>query len=165
MNFDNRKNLPIEHLRIGECIFTNRKMLISTVLGSCVSVTFYHYQSGSSGIFHAILPDTSFSKHDMSPCNYADAAITSILSRFRKKRINFSEIEVKMFGGANTMKDRADPLMKELLDVGLKNVNAARKVLNEYRIRTATEHILGSKGRKIIFNTSNGDVFMSFLSL
>ncbi|MFW5734040.1 MAG: hypothetical protein ACOCWR_03170, partial [Oceanidesulfovibrio sp.] len=33
--------LTLEHLKISECLVTSRDCLVTTVLGSCVSVTFF----------------------------------------------------------------------------------------------------------------------------
>jgi chemotaxis protein CheD len=163
MNPEIKDKLQNEHLSIGECIFTCRKMLINTVLGSCVSVTFYHASSNYAGMFHAMLPDAGMSGRKDFPCNFADVAIHSLLARFKYFKVPAHELDVKLFGGANTMCSGEDAGINEMLDVGLKNVQSARAVLKEYGLVPVREDVLGSSGRKLVFNTSTGDVWMKYL--
>lgn len=163
MKFIPPEKLPVEHLSIGECIFTSKNVFVSTVLGSCVSVTFFHPASNYAGMFHAMLPDGGFSKDKSIPCNFADVAINSILARFKSKGVRVAELEVKLFGGANTFVQNENSKMRDILDVGKKNVESARRSLLEYGLCPKVENVLGAKGRKIIFNTSTGEVWMKFL--
>ncbi|NCC26259.1 MAG: hypothetical protein EOM25_13860, partial [Deltaproteobacteria bacterium] len=50
------QDLPLVYLQLGQCIFTGDKMIISTVLGSCVGGTFFHAPTGLAAMFHSMLP-------------------------------------------------------------------------------------------------------------
>jgi Chemotaxis protein; stimulates methylation of MCP proteins len=51
-----------------------------------------------------------------------------------------------------------------LFKVGVRNVEVARQVLNQFEIPVVARHIGGTSGRKIIFNTSTGKVKMILLN-
>ncbi len=153
--------VPVIHLKIGECLFTREKLLVSTVLGSCVSVTFHHAPTGTSAMFHAMLPDVHrIRQTDREVCNFVDAAIERILRGFERQDVPLREVVVKLLGGANSMKSRCALHIAEALDVGRRNVEQARATLLGSGLSPVSEHILGAEGRKVLFYTGTGDVWV-----
>lgn len=150
------QGLPQEHLKIGECIFTTRDILIVTVLGSCVSVTFHHPE-GAAAMFHAMLPDSSQSSGPVRhPCNFADLAVAAVLERFRSRGLSLRALRTRLFGGGNTFCAEERGRMAEMLDVGRKNVVSARAALERHGLTPLSEDVLGAKGRKVLFHTATG---------
>lgn len=159
-----RLGLPVEHLRIGECIFTRREVVISTVLGSCVSATFFHPPTKAAGMFHAMLPYFAMARGDgLRPCGYADSAVDLLLERFTRLGIRPAELSVKLFGGANIMQ-ASTPDLDAALDVGRKNVESARAALARHGVRIAREHVLGGSGRKVYLCTADGRTWLRSIS-
>ncbi|MGE4558431.1 MAG: chemotaxis protein CheD [Desulfovibrionaceae bacterium] len=154
----------IEHLKIGECIFTRKNVLVSTVLGSCVSLTFYHRETGASGMFHSMLPDSSLAKNIRQECNYVNLAVTNILERFKRLGIPPTALEVKLFGGGNTLQAKEKYAVQEDLDIGRKNVEAARLAIASRSMRIINEDVQGGKGRKVVFYTRTGEVWVRYIS-
>lgn len=153
--------VPVVHLKIGECIITSDPVLISTVLGSCVSVTFHHPTTGMAAMFHAMLPDLERSTREpRNACNFVDAAIERILRAFERKPVPMTEVTLKLLGGACTMRPQGDDFITSTLDVGRKNVEQAKAKLAEWGLKIASEHILGAEGRKVLFYTLTGDVWV-----
>ena len=65
-------------------------------------------------------------------------------------------LRAKVFGGAcvlEAFQSRAD-------DLGTRNVEIALKVLAEEQIPGIAEDLGGSQGRKLIFHTNDGDVWV-----
>lgn len=151
-----RLGVPVEHLKIGECIFTRRSVLIATVLGSCVSLTFHHPETGASGMFHSMLPDSSLAKTIRQPCNYVDLAVDRLLERFSRLGVEPGGLEVMLFGGGNTLRPEEREKIRQDLDVGRKNVEAARKAMARRSMRILSEDALGDRGRKVIFHAATG---------
>ncbi|MCM0753878.1 chemotaxis protein CheD [Desulfovibrio aminophilus] len=146
-----------EHLKIGECIFTTRDLLIVTVLGSCVSATFHHPLSRAAAMFHAMLPDSRQSSGPVRhPCTFADLAVARIMERFRRLGLPAAEIRVRLFGGAGALCPEEQARLRGLLDVGSKNVEAARAALTAQGLRVLSEDVLGPRGRKVLFHTGSG---------
>ncbi|MFV0423683.1 chemotaxis protein CheD [Oleidesulfovibrio sp.] len=158
-------DLPHVHLKIGEGIVTRKALLISTVLGSCVSVTFFHRDLRLGGIFHAMLPSVgdSYSVQN-DPCRYVDTAIEAVYGNFEKRGLNPSEVEVKLFGGAFSMGLKEEYPDRCVIDVGGRNVSRAREVLADKGLMIIGEQVQGSRGRKLLFNTATGEVWVKLLS-
>lgn len=148
------------HLQIGECIITEKPMVIATVLGSCVSATFFHKPTGMSAIFHALLPSHEIDKQIDSPCKYADLSIEAIAKRFTRRSIRPRDVEVKLFGGAFTMNGGQRELVRSIVDVGSRNVETARASLAAFGFHISREDTLGGRGRKLFFFTESGDVWV-----
>lgn len=149
------------HLKIGEGIVTSSDILISTVLGSCVSVTFFNARIGLAGIFHAMLPtEHGYRRAGGEPCKFVDSAIALIYEQFMRRGVKNSEIEIKLFGGAYSMDRVGTGDVRSIVDVGGKNVAVAREELKKRGLDIVRENVLGDRGRKLVFDTRTGEVWM-----
>ncbi|GAB6127393.1 chemotaxis protein CheD [Humidesulfovibrio idahonensis] len=157
--------LPVGHVNIGDCAFAPRSMVLTTVLGSCVSATFFHPGRKAGGMFHAMLPDKSLRRASStaSDCTYADLAVAALVERFRAAGMPPAELEVKLFGGANTLQQSYGGDLREMLDVGRKNVEVALATLAGFGLRPKKQDVLGALGRKLYFCTGTGEVWLSYL--
>ena len=63
----------------------------------------------------------------------------------------------KVFGGAGVLIDMVQ------FNIGLRNIEIAKKMLSEVSIPIIASHTGGNSGRKIIFNTATGEVLMQLL--
>ena len=131
---------------------------ITTLLGSCVAVTMHSKRLGVGAICHALLPSC---RREESCCHtetgkYVQCAIELMLQEFNTRGILNSEIEVKLFGGS----DMFDTVDGKRLSVGRQNLEMALKMLEEACVRVVTQDLGGPRGRKIIFHTHTGDVFL-----
>lgn len=153
---------PITILKIGECIFTKKPMTISTVLGSCVAATFYHPPTRFSAMFHAILPQRKDSIGKRSQCSYVDSAVQGILERYKRRGIAFSELKVRLFGGAYTLQPGSEELQQSL-DVGDRNIRVAKMKLAQHQIKIIDENIYSDKGRNLYLDTVTGQARVTYL--
>jgi len=138
----------------------NRPTLAHTVLGSCVSVTFYVPARGLSGIFHALLPKaTEYRLHvpEATPYKFVDTAIASIVQRLLRRGAALTEIECKVFGGSSA-------LFAAERSVGRRNVETAFAVLDSLGLRVAASNVGGERGRKIVFASGTGEIFVRLLN-
>lgn len=156
-------HLPTAHVGIGDCCLSLKPVLFATVLGSCVSVTFFHPGRKVGGMFHAMLPEHSLRKNQR-PCLFADLAVATMVERFRARGMRAADLVVKFFGGANTMQANHPEAMREMLDVGRKNVDQARAALTAHGLSPVVEDVLGCHGRKLFFSTETGEVWLRYLS-
>lgn len=160
----NNLGLPIGHVSIGDCAFATRAMLLTTVLGSCVCATFHHPARQAGGMFHAMLPDVSLARPHNRPCTFADQAVACMVQRFRARGMDPADLVVKLFGGANTMISKQPCALREVLDVGKKNVDSALAALAAFGLHPVAEDTLGARGRKLFFATATGQVWMTRLT-
>lgn len=160
------RGVPTLHLRISECLITPEEAIISTVLGSCVSVTFFHKATRVAAMFHAMLPDSALARGDTSePCKFVDTAMERILSPYRQRRIPIAELETKLFGGAYSLKSRhKNTACQDMVDVGAKNVAAADVLLKRHGLKPVKRQVMGDRGRKILMHTHSGVVWMKHLA-
>jgi chemotaxis protein CheD len=131
-----------------------------TVLGSCVAVTFYVPARGLSGIFHALLPRAAeYRLHapEATPYKFVDTAISAIVHRLLRRGASLFEIECKVFGGASA-------LFAEDMSVGQRNVETAFETLAELGLRVAASNVGGDRGRKIVFASGTGEIFVRLLN-
>lgn len=154
------RHLNTEHLMIAEGKLYTEPLLVQTVLGSCVSVSFFHPRKNIGAIFHSLLPQ--FSAYETDEKNaavfrYVDSAITRMVQAFGEINIKPSSLECKVFGGANA-------LFPKEVSVGEKNVRTAFESLAKYNLRVVASNVGGMKGRKILFLPHTGDVFVKLLN-
>jgi chemotaxis protein CheD len=92
--------LPVIHLKAGEIYIAENPTLVATVLGSCISVTMFNNRFKIGAICHGALPVYDKYKYG-EPFKYVDFSISYMVSRLSNYGIKTSEIEVKLFGGAD----------------------------------------------------------------
>lgn len=160
-----RSGLPLGHVSIGDCAFALKPVILTTVLGSCVCVTFHHPGRKAGGMFHAMLPDKGLRRSSGTrACTFADLAVAAMLERFCQAGMIPAELIVKIFGGANTMEAGYGSSNLDMLDVGRKNVNTALAALAANGLAPSSSDVLGAVGRKLFFSTATGEVWLSHLT-
>ena len=138
----------------------DRPTMAHTVLGSCVSVTFFAPRQGLAAIFHALLPKASeyrIHELDPSPYKFVDTAIATMIQRLTHRGVRLTDLECKVFGGANA-------LFAEEMSVGRRNVETAFATLAGLGLRVAASNVGGERGRKIVFSSSTGEIFVRLLN-
>ena len=159
--------LPQIDLHSGGLIITREPQWVMTVLGSCVAVTMFSPRVRLAAICHAMLPHPrpDFEAGPNNPAEhfrFVSHALPVMTDRFFQMGIAPSEIEVKLFGGANIL--HAEPGETQKHWVGNANVATARDFLAQARFLVAAENVGGTRGCKIFFNTESGVVLHKHLS-
>ncbi len=149
------------HIRQGEMIFGETSMRVHTVLGSCIAITMYHRETKCFAMCHAMLPESSCSPKNVhyNPYNYVDTVTEVMMARFRDAGIFPHELEIKYFGGA----DMFEGSFRSEKTVGKKNIETVRQVMTMYNVTVLSSDVGGIRGRKIVFDTTTGDVFVKKL--
>jgi len=154
------------YLKPGEMYFADRPALIVTVLGSCVAVTMFCRRAGLSAICHGLLPRCPAEKVCDSGCiegfKYVDCSIRQMAKLFDRHGIARRELEVKCFGGGDMF--YRDVNKREAVSVGKQNLTIAQQVLASEGLSLKVSDVGGMRGRKILFYTDNGDVFLKRLT-
>jgi len=149
----------IDNIYLGPCevCISSKPTVVSTVLGSCVAVTMYCKRYMTGGICHAMLP---VRHSDGNPLRYVDSAILYMTDKFLSMGIKRDEIEVKLFGGGNVIY-----CSDENNTIGCKNVGTALNVIARENLRLTVSDVNGNEGRKLLFHTHTGDVFMKRIGI
>jgi chemotaxis protein CheD len=151
------------YLKPGELFSGELATHVTTVLGSCVAITMYDPKSHAAAICHAIQP---VCRRAALKCNHlcadefrsVDCALDEMLRRMDRMGAVRDEMEIKVFGGAAII-GRSRGRQREG-GVGGQNVDAARQMLAEYGLSISVMVVGGCEGRKIIFDTGTGAVFL-----
>jgi chemotaxis protein CheD len=148
-------------LHPGGHYFGDRDTRIRTILGSCVSMTFWHPQLRVGGMCHYLLPERS-SEHsatdELKPDGrYADAAIALLLAEMDAVGAPHKEYQVKLFGGGS-MFPGTDKSRTILL--GIRNVQAARRLVAQHGFTCVAEHLGDIGHRSVIFEVWSGEVWV-----
>ena len=133
-----------------------RPTVVHTVLGSCVTVTFFCRAKKIGAIFHAILPvmpKKEKNKPGRNQYKYVDTSIRHILRSLHSIGVKDAQIEAKVFGGAQA-------IFKGNLKPGPNNIRVAFEVLTKHKIKILASDVGGDKGRNLAFITDTGEVFV-----
>ncbi|GBE02728.1 chemoreceptor glutamine deamidase CheD [bacterium BMS3Bbin06] len=160
-----KTKLPVVYLKPGEMYTAERPTMVSTVLGSCVSVTMFSRRLKIGAICHGFLPKCTNTKHCdshyMEEFKYVDYSIMQMIEGFDKYGIKRSEIEVKLFGGADALSLQGDK--PGTFTVGRQNIQTAIQVIKNERLHLIISDTGGLRGRKLIFYTHTGEVLLKRL--
>ena len=150
------KSLPKRLLYPADIFVDKTPCMVSTVLGSCVSVCFYDPALKQGAINHYILPQ--WNGHDLATMKYGNLAIIRILGELLVLGSKYENIVAKVFGGAEVLSGTPTKF-----NIGKRNAQIAFEILNEFRIPIVISDVGGNKGRKINFNTLTGEVEYEFI--
>ncbi|MEO5364836.1 MAG: chemotaxis protein CheD [Magnetococcus sp. WYHC-3] len=150
--------LPRVYLHPGEYFSGFDHVVVSTILGSCIAITFFHPGRSWAAMCHALLPIQPGHLRNLSAedcTRYVDCALARMLSDADAQRVPRRELVVKLFGGANMF--RPAP---HTAPVGQKNTEAAVRHLQEAGLRITISDVLGDRGRRLLFHTATGDIYL-----
>jgi chemotaxis protein CheD len=129
-------------------------ILISSGIGSCLTIALYDRTKKIGGMAHAMLPEEHPNEKDDedSPARYVDKAIKTLVSEMESLGCNRKNFVAKIAGGANMFAG----LGEYSKEIGVKNVFEAKKILAEMNIEIVAENTGGTSGRHVEFDVSNG---------
>jgi len=149
-------SLPKVSVQPGQVYLARRPMILQTILGSCVSATFWNSRLGFGALCHGILPCCPPDPGVPEGHRYVDFAIRFLAAQFDALGIRRGEIEVKLFGGADVLQSSAARIGRAT--VGAMNCRTALEVLAEEGLTVIASDLGGTRGRTIHFNTASGIV-------
>lgn len=150
-------NLIDVFLQPGDLFVADAQYRIRTLLGSCVSITLWHPPSRLGGMSHFLLPTRGvrLAEADFDG-RYGDEALHLVLREFRRAGVPPAQCQAKVFGGGNMFPGQT---RAGTIQVGQRNGEAARMLLQAQGIAIASESLFGDGHRQIIFEVASGDVW------
>ncbi len=152
----------------GDFYFGSKKLLIHTLLGSCISITLWHPEKKLSGMCHFVLPKKSGSEttSTLNP-RYGEDCIKLFQQHAKQRSTQLAEYDIKIFGGGNMGRGRKYRHIgqDDRMPVGDSNTAAAMHLLSTAGATIKLAHVGEFGYRSIIFNTQTGDVWVKFTSL
>lgn len=145
-------------LHAGDFHFGGGHTRISTLLGSCVSITLWHPRKFIGGMCHYMMTENTKSTDTPLDCRYASDAFTRFLQHIAEQGTKPREYQAKLFGGGNMFKAER----QGQLDIGERNIACGLRFLAENGVTLMSSHVGGSGRRKLHFDLWSGDVWLSY---
>ncbi len=158
MNEDLPKHFIEIYLRPGEFYWGGETTRIQTLLGSCISLTFWHPGRKHGGMCHFMLPEKSAPRNGGEEGRYGTEAMRMFLDEIRKSRAAPNEYQIKMFGGGNMFSNVHDSTGEAW--IGANNIDFARRYLEDRSLKIVSEDVGGFYHRKIYFDLWSGHVWV-----
>lgn len=134
----------------------DRKVMVHTILGSCVAVCLFDKVLNTGGINHYMLP--FWNGEGLSTPKYGNIAIDKLLNKMLAMGSRKEHLVAKVFGGGEVLETN-----QSSFSIGLRNVEIAYQILNDHNIPIVAQSTGGKQGRKIIFNTVTGEVVQRYI--
>jgi chemotaxis protein CheD len=150
--------MDVKEIKVGIAdlnVASSPDRLITVGLGSCIGIAIYDKILGIGGLVHIMLPDSTLFNKVNNPIKFADLAIPMLLERLEKAGTAKRNLRAKIAGGAS-MFTFSDKSMN--MDIGSRNSEAVKTMLQKFSIPVLGEDVGGNKGRTMIFDTSDGSV-------
>ncbi|TCO72317.1 chemotaxis protein CheD [Rhodovulum euryhalinum] len=122
------------------------EIVLSTVLGSCVSACIFDPLARVGGMNHFLLPGDEGS--NKSELKYGAMAMELLINELLKSGAVRSRLRVKLFGGAR--------VSAAFTDIGEKNVIFARSYLRREGFEVLSESLGGQQARRLHFRPATG---------
>jgi chemotaxis protein CheD len=154
-------NLSSVYLYPGAIFIAEEPTIITTVLGSCVSVTMFSPALQRGAISHCTLPGCRLPDTCNERCTetfkYVDCSLRHMLIHFKTLGVRNEDLEIKIFGGADTLKSKSSNT------IGTQNVKSAFDFIRAEKLRVIAADVGDSFGRKVLFLSHTGEVFVKRL--
>ena len=143
----------------GEYYYTQKDMLIVTVLGSCVSACIRDRVTGLGGMNHFMLPDggADASSPVSASARYGTYAMEVLINDLLKAGARRENMEAKVFGGGAVLKGFT------AINVGERNAAFVQSFLKNEKIRIVAEDLCDIYPRKVYFFPKTGKVLVKKL--
>ena len=122
-------------------------------LGSCVGVALRDPITKVGGLLHAMLPDSTVIKNNTCVEKFVDSGLEELVKQMVRAGANKSRLEAKLAGGAQMFAFQRN---SDLVKVGARNAEAARKKLSAMRIKLLAEDTGLNYGRTVIYYPETG---------
>jgi chemotaxis protein CheD len=153
---------PTLILQPGELHLARGPAVLQTILGSCVGVTFWSRRLGAGALCHGVLPrcpGIRYATHDSPNARrYVDFCIRYLARQFDALGAKRSEVEIKVFGGADVLPVPTEPGARPT--IGAQNSRAALDALEEEGFAVLASDLGGPRGRQVIFYTATGEALV-----
>jgi chemotaxis protein CheD len=152
--FDREFSISAVKLLPGEYYVTSADMLLTTVLGSCVSACVRDRTSGIGGMNHFMLPE------DADPTNRAASAamrygtysMAMLFNELFKAGARRERLEAKVFGGGAVLNHMTK------LNIGDRNADFVLRYLQSEQVQVVAQDLRGSLPRRINYFPLTGRV-------
>ena len=154
--FDREFGISAVKLLPGEYFVTSQDMVLTTVLGSCVSACVRDSTAGVGGMNHFMLPEDSdpSSRSAAAAMRYGAYAMEMLLNELFKAGARRERLEAKVFGGGAVLANMT------MLNIGERNADFVLQYLQTEQVRISAQDLRGKLPRRINYFPVTGRVTM-----
>lgn len=133
----------------------NRDLILTTLLGSCVSVCLFDPVNQITGLNHIMIStETRFSQNDFSKdTRYGIHAMEMLINKMLKLGADRRYIQAKVFGGGKVLNTGSH-------SIAYNNINFALDYLKEESFDVLSRDTGGYHGRKIYLLSKNFKIYL-----
>ncbi|MFZ2294705.1 MAG: chemoreceptor glutamine deamidase CheD [Polaromonas sp.] len=152
--FDREFGVQAVKLLPGEYYVTSEDIVLTTVLGSCVSACVRDSTAGIGGMNHFMLPDDAdpTSRDAAAAMRYGAYAMEVLLKELFKGGAKRERLEAKVFGGGAVLANMT------MLNIGERNADFVLRYLQLERVRMTAQDLRGKLPRRINYFPLTGRV-------
>jgi chemotaxis protein CheD len=144
-------NTILINVGVAQVKISSSPTVLRTILGSCVGVCIYDHIKRIGGLAHILLPNDQSA--GTMPEKYAETAIPLLVNMLMKEGAKKEFLSAKIAGGASMFKFESNIALGQ---IGDRNIEEAKKVLNRIGVPLLEEDVGGSAGRVIDFFLEDG---------
>lgn len=127
-------------------------------LGSCVALVLHDREARVGGLAHVLLPGPEYSNDRSNPAKFPCTAIEVLLREMYA--LGARRPRARLVGGASMF---AHLLGSSGVNMGERNVVAARAAIAHFSIPLDGEHVGGEQGRSVFLRVSDGRLLVRSL--
>lgn len=132
-------------------------VLVAYGLGSCVALMLHDPVTRVGAMAHLLLPSASLSRDHTHPAKFPETAVPLLLHELADMGAERARIVAKLAGGASMFVQLMAP---GTVQMGERNVVAAREALRAHVVPIVAEAVGGTKGRSVWFRVADGGVIV-----
>jgi len=136
----------------GEFFVAREDIVISTVLGSCISACIWDRNAKVGGMNHFMLPGDESATGDMTAASgrYGVFAMEQLINELIKRGARKNGLEAKVFGGGAVLRKFTT------LNVGERNAAFVLEFLKTEAIRVVSQDLLDVYPRRVVYFPTTG---------
>jgi chemotaxis protein CheD len=148
--------MPPRAIGLGEwAVLREAGALACLGLGSCVALILDDRDARVGGLAHVVLPSPSLSRERTNPARFADTAVPFLINEMVRAGAVRGRITARLAGGASLFAALTAP---GTVQIGQRNVLAARTELAAAGVTIVAEAVGGELGRSVWFEVGTGIV-------
>jgi chemotaxis protein CheD len=132
--------------------------LVTLGLGSCVAILLHDEGARVGGLAHVLLPEPALSRDQGNASKFATTAVPALVQEMARMGARPGRLRARLVGGAAMFQGLMVP---GSLNMGARNILAAREALERAGIPLVAEAVGGDYGRSVRFHVGAGRTTVS----
>ena len=132
--------------------------LVTLGLGSCVAIVLHDEGARVGGLAHVLLPEPALSRDQHNVNKFATTAVPALVQEMARLGARPGRLKARLIGGAAMFQGLMVP---GSLNMGARNVIAAREALEKAGIPLVAEEVGADYGRSVRFHVGTGRTTVS----